>query len=95
MNFTYLDKAFKKDDKAVLIYPINDYETGTILEVGTTVNVVDIMLDPSVPSGYSALINLKNAGRDYIVDKDYLMPYADFKNLYNKVLKMALMKGRL
>lgn len=95
MNFTYLDNAFQDDNRAILLYEINDYENGLVLDVGSTVNVVDIMIDPNMPSGYSALIHLKNAGRDYIVDKDYLMPYNNFKKLYNKVLDIALKKGRL
>jgi hypothetical protein len=95
MNFTYLDNAFQKDDRAVLLYPIQDYKNGLILEVASVVSVKDIMVDPNMPSGYSVVITSGFGGREYFVDKDYVMPYEDFKPLYNKVLQVALQKGRL
>jgi hypothetical protein len=95
MNYTYLDNAFKKDERAVLLYPIQDYKNGLILEVASVVRVVDIMIDAHMPSGYAVVIKSGYGGTDYLVDKDYLMPYNDFKSVYNKVLDMALKKGRL
>jgi hypothetical protein len=95
MNFTYLDNAFQQDNRAVLLYPIKDYGEGLFLEIGTTVEVEDIMLDPQMSSGYAVVIHLNNSSRAYFVDKDYVMAYKDFKSLYNKALDMALQKGKL
>jgi hypothetical protein len=53
------------------------------------------MIDAQMPSGYSVVITSGFGGREYFVDKDYLMPYNDFKAIYNKVLDLALQKGRL
>lgn len=95
MNFTYLEDAFKKDNRATLLYPIKDYDNGMFLEIGTTLDVLDVMVDPHMKSGYSVIVKIKNAGRTYIIDKDFLMPYGDFKNLYNKALEMALRDAKL
>lgn len=95
MNYTYLDNAFKNDPRAVFLYAIKDYESPLFFEVGTIVNVLDIMVDPNMRSGYSAVIETKYGLSTAIVDKDVLMPYKDYVKFYNKALEMALQKGRL
>jgi hypothetical protein len=95
MNFTYLDNAFQEDSRAVMLYAIKDYQSSMFIEVGTTVTVLDIMVDPNFRSGYSAVIKLKNSATTAIVDKDVLMPYKDYVKLYNKALETALLEGRL
>jgi hypothetical protein len=95
MNHIYLDRAFQTDNRAVMLYGIKDYESPMFIEVGTIVEVEDIMIDPNFRSGYSAVIRLKNSDRIATVDKDLLMPYSDYAKFYNKALEMALQKGRL
>jgi hypothetical protein len=95
MNYTYLDNAFKRDARAVLLYPIKDYDNGLFLEVASTVVVEDIMIDAHMPSGYAVLFKTGFGGREYLVDKDFVIPYEDFAPIYNKVLDLALKKGRL
>lgn len=95
MNFTYLDKAFQEDDRAVLLYPVDDAHNSVFIEVGSTVYIRDIQLNPIMQSGYSVEILLKNSQRICYVDKDILMPYKDWKPLYNKALELAANKARL
>jgi hypothetical protein len=95
MNYTYLDNAFKEDQRAVMLYGIKDYNSPLFLEVGTIVKVLDIVIDPNMRSGYSAIIETKYGLKTAIVDKDVIMPYKDYIKFYNKALEMALQRGRL
>ena len=76
-----LDSFLQTDNRAILLEDIDDYENGYFMKFGDVVEVLDLHIDPSMSSGYSAEITHGYEHKKYFVDKDIIIPY----EIWNKI----------
>jgi hypothetical protein len=86
-------KKINVGDTVVLLMDIKDHSAPFYAKVGYRFVAMDICIDPMMPSGYAVVI--QGYGPIGRVDKQAVVHYDDWKNIYNSVIdSLELVKLR-
>jgi len=77
-----------KDNRAYLIYSIQDEEDGALLSIGTQVRVLEVEFDRNYGSGAYALCKVK--GKERKICPSLLMPRKDWEKLVSTIGEKAV-----